>query len=295
MSIECRRLDKLKEAITNSDYAHATLAYCMKLSHAFVNRREYRNEGVANILEKLLRSENKDEPLMAYQFAFDLNEYECKAFMLSVRDHLSIPKLNLEQPIVTETDTQMSECDPAEVTFAERSDLLILKTIKMRDSVCHSGATVYANALIHAGTTVNIFLRENLQGRSLMAPYLPKNGSGFGGSPYSEGGALYALGLIHANHGEGIKQFLRDSLHSTSDDEVVQHGSACLGLGLAALGTADEGIYHELKTVLYTDSAVAGEAAAISMGLLMVGTPRLRVIRQQKCLCMLTRHNMKRS
>lgn len=49
-----------------------------------------------------------------------------------------------------------------------------------------------------------------------MAPYLPQGGGGGGGSPYSEGGALYALGLIHANHGEGIKQFLRDSLRSAN-------------------------------------------------------------------------------
>lgn len=46
-----------------------------------------------------------------------------------------------------------------------RSDLLVLKTIKqsieMRNSVCHS-ATIYANALMHAGTTVDTFLRENL-------------------------------------------------------------------------------------------------------------------------------------
>lgn len=151
--------------------------------------------------------------------------------------------------------------------------------------MCHS-ATIYANAIMHAGTTVDTFLRENLvqhrtayitfsfndadgiyvnrltqtcmcicydclllilvncqdwlsratnwakfsataglgvihrghlqQGRSLMAPYLPQGGGGGGGSPYSEGGALYALGLIHANHGEGIKQFLRDSLRSTN-------------------------------------------------------------------------------
>lgn len=53
--------------------------------------------------------------------------------------------------------------------------------------------------------------------------------------------------------------------------QVIQHG-ACLGLGLAALGTADEDIYDDIKSVLYTDSAVAGEAAGISMGLLMVGT-----------------------
>lgn len=45
-----------------------------------------------------------------------------------------------------------------------------------------------------------------------------------------------------------------------------------MGLGLSALGTADEEIYDDIKSVLYTDSAVAGEAAGISMGLLMVGT-----------------------
>lgn len=53
--------------------------------------------------------------------------------------------------------------------------------------------------------------------------------------------------------------------------QVIQHG-ACLGLGLAALGTADQAIYDEIKSVLFTDSAVAGEAAGISLGLLMVGT-----------------------
>lgn len=54
-----------------------------------------------------------------------------------------------------------------------------------------------------------------------MAPYLPQGGAGSGGSPYSEGGALYALGLIHANHGEGIKQFLRDSLRNTNVEVSV--------------------------------------------------------------------------
>nr|GEX59037.1 26S proteasome non-ATPase regulatory subunit 1 homolog A-like [Tanacetum cinerariifolium] len=100
-----------------------------------------------------------------------------------------------------------------------RPDLLILKrtkeSIEMRDSIFH-GATIYANALMHVGTTVDIFLRENMdwlskatnwakfgattglgvihrghlkQGRLLMASYLPQNGSG-GGSRYSGGGSL---------------------------------------------------------------------------------------------------------
>lgn len=381
MAIECRRLDKLEEAIMKSDNAPGSLAYCINVSHSYVNLREYRQEvlrllvrvyqklpspdylsicqclmflyqpeGVASILEKLLRGEKLEDTLLSFQIAFDLVENEHQAFLLNVRDRLPKPKYSSpEQPksrepepsqtenAVASEDVQMadgtqvsdaalSEMDPSEAKYAERltkireilsgetsiqltlqflyshnkSDLLILKTIKqsveMRNSVCHS-ATIHANAIMHAGTTVDTFLRENLdwlsratnwakfsataglgvihrghlqQGRSLMAPYLPQGGAGGGGSPYSEGGALYALGLIHANHGEGIKQFLRDSLRSTNV-EVIQHG-ACLGLGLAALGTADEDIFEDIKTVLYTDNAVAGEAAGISMGLLMVGT-----------------------
>ncbi|KAL1561625.1 26S proteasome non-ATPase regulatory subunit 1 A [Salvia divinorum] len=395
VAIECRRLDKLEEAVIKSDNVHSTINYCIDVSHNYIYRREYRlevfrllvkiyqqlpspdylsmcqrlmfldePEGVASILEKLLRSESADDALLAYQIAFDLVENEHQAFLLKVRDQLpnakklhppeskqpesaqpdpvpvadavadadaatgsnAVVSEEVQMTDVTQADDSPTCLDPREAAYDEKltkmkgilsgetciqltlqflhghnkSDLLILKTIKqsveMRNSVCHS-ATIYANALMHAGTTVDTFLRENLdwlsratnwakfsataglgvihrghlqQGRSLMAPYLPQGGAGSGGSPYSEGGALYALGLIHANHGEGIKQFLRESLHSTNV-EVIQHG-ACLGLGLAALGTADDDIFDEIKNVLYTDSAVAGEAAGISMGLLMVGT-----------------------
>jgi 26S proteasome regulatory subunit N2 len=40
-------------------------------------------EAVASILEKLLRSENKDEALLAFQIAFDLIENEHQAFLLN--------------------------------------------------------------------------------------------------------------------------------------------------------------------------------------------------------------------
>lgn len=378
IAVECRRLDKLEEAITKSGNVNGALSYCINLSHSFVYHRVYRckilrllvkiyqglsspdyinicqclmflNEpyAVATTVEKLLRSDEKDDDLLAFQIAFDLVENEHQAFLLNVRNRLvhtaslsgnSIDVTSEENTGATVDsirthDALMSESsnvpngplDPSEVAYNlklekikeilsgetsiqltlqflyshNRSDLLILKSIKqsveMRNSVCHS-ATICANAIMHAGTTVDTFLRENLewlsratnwakfsataglgvihkghlkQGRALMAPYLPQTGAAGGGSPYSEGGALYALGLIHANHGEGIKQFLRESLQNTGS-EVIQHG-ACLGLGLAALGTADEEIYEEVKNVLYTDSAVAGEAAGLSMGLLMVG------------------------
>ena len=64
---------------------------------------------------------------------------------------------------------------------------------------------------------------------------------------------------------------LLQSLRSFYCCQVTQHG-ACLGLGLAALGSADEEVTEEVKNVLYTDSAVAGEAAGIALGLVNVGT-----------------------
>lgn len=48
-----------------------------------------------------------------------------------------------------------------------------------------------------------------------MAPYLPREGQST--SPYSEGGALYALGLIHASHGQDIRDFLLSSLSNATD------------------------------------------------------------------------------
>ncbi|VAH21529.1 unnamed protein product [Triticum turgidum subsp. durum] len=340
MAVECRRLDKLEEAIVQCANIHGALSYCINLSHQYVSHREYRSEvlrclvkiyqtlphpdylsicqclmvlgeheTVANILDTLL-SGSQDDALIAYQIAFDLVENENQAFLLNVGNCLDSqtpvdPNEAAHADRLAKLKGILSGEKSIQLTLQflyshNRSDLLILKTIKQAvetsGNVCHS-ATVCSNAIMHAGTTVDTFLRENLewlskatnwakfsataglgvihrghlqQGRALMAPYLPQNGAVGGGSPYSEGGALYALGLIHANHGEGIKQFLRESLRNTSA-EVIQHG-ACLGLGLASLGTADEEVFEDIKNVLYTDSAVAGEAAGIGMGLLMVGT-----------------------
>ena len=49
-----------------------------------------------------------------------------------------------------------------------------------------------------------------------MATYLPKDTSP--GSAYQEGGGLYALGLIHANHGGDIIDYLLNQLKNASND-----------------------------------------------------------------------------
>lgn len=184
---------------------------------------------------------------------------------------------------------------------SNKSDLQILRATKesVRVSICHT-ATVIANAYMHSGTTSDQFLRDNLdwlaratnwakltataslgvihrghetESLALMQSYLPKES---GPSGYSEGGGLYALGLIHANHGANIIDYLLQQLKD-AQHENVRHGG-CLGLGLAAMGTHRQDVYEQLKFNLYQDDAITGEAAGIAMGMVMLGSKNASAI-----------------
>ena len=73
---------------------------------------------------------------------------------------------------------------------------------------------------------------------TVLQPYLPRDGPA--SSPYEIGGGLYALGLIHANHGASVTDYLLAQTKAAST-EVTQHG-ACLGLGLAAMASGRQGL-----------------------------------------------------
>ena len=140
-----------------------------------------------------------------------------------------------------------------EFLFANNNtDMLILNDMKgkleARNSITHQ-ACVFANAVMHCGTTVDKFVQDNPDwfkkasnwakfsaaacvgmiykgcinsSRTVLKTYLPDAESGGGGGgPFATGGALYALGLIHANHGEGILKFLVNELknHKGGDDK----------------------------------------------------------------------------
>lgn len=190
-----------------------------------------------------------------------------------------------------------------------RTDIAILNklrdSLEARNSIFHTAVTV-SNAFMHAGTTHDKFFRDNLdwlgkavnwskftataalgvihrgnlsQGQKLLQPYLPREqiaGVGGSGSVYSQGGSLYAFGLIYANHGGMAIDLIRDHFKKASE-EVVQHGGA-LGLGVAGMASGDEGIYEDLKNVLYTDSALNGEAVGLAMGLVMLGTGNVKAL-----------------
>lgn len=117
----------------------------------------------------------------------------------------------------------------------------------------------------------------------LLEPYLPTDPDEAGGSVsptggYAEGGSLYALGLIHGSSGMTHVEKRRDAatlvrkhLRASHVNDAISHG-ACLAVGLTCFGSGDPRVVQELKDVLDTDFAVAGEAAGLAIGMVLVGT-----------------------
>ncbi|KAL2756047.1 hypothetical protein ACRALDRAFT_1050675 [Sodiomyces alcalophilus JCM 7366] len=187
-----------------------------------------------------------------------------------------------------------------------RTDLSILNKVRdsleARNSIFHTAVT-FCNAFMNHGTTNDKFFRDNLewlgkavnwskftataalgvihrgnltQSRKLLEPYLPQPGGLSSGSIFSQGGALYAYGLIHANHGAEALDYLKARFWE-AEEEIIQHGGA-LGLGIAGMGTGSEEIYDRLKDVLYSDSALNGEAVGLAIGLIMLGTGNVNAL-----------------
>ncbi|ODV83111.1 hypothetical protein CANARDRAFT_9962 [[Candida] arabinofermentans NRRL YB-2248] len=247
--------------------------------------------------------------LIAYQIAFDLvsvasQELLTKSISILDSDN-SLNKFDIKIIRLKKILSGVPTCD-FDITFLSNNnhtDISILnnskKVLDGRSSIFHSAVT-FQNAFMHVGTTDDSFFRSNLewlgkannwskfsataalgvihkgnlsQGNSVLQPYLPGSTS----SPYTNGGSLYGLGLIYAGHGSEVIEFLRKQIvdnSNQSDDkktDIILHG-ACLGVGVAAMALCDEEIYEELKTILYTDSAISGESAAYSMGLVMLGS-----------------------
>ena len=186
------------------------------------------------------------------------------------------------------------------------TDLSILNKVRDslegRNSIFHTAVT-FCNAFMNQGTTNDKFFRDNLdwlgkavnwskftataalgvihrgnltQSRKLLEPYLPRQGGLGSGSIFSQGGALYAYGLIHANHGADALDYLKTQF-SQAEEEVVQHGGA-LGLGIAGMATGNSEIFEKLKDILFQDSALNGEAVGLAMGLIMLGTGNVKAL-----------------
>ncbi|KAJ2300751.1 proteasome regulatory particle base subunit, partial [Coemansia sp. RSA 2706] len=331
IAIETRRLDVLERALTSGD-TRSLLAYvqheCVDLIdrisvqeqvqellfkvHMQFDAPDYEAvclclsklnspKKTAEILDMLVKDQSEDKLLSAYQIAFDLDANATQEFTKAVVAELG----ESEDVDRIRSILRGDEALKLNLEFLFRNnktDMNILnRTCKLLDSrlsLAHN-ATTFANAFMHAGTTVDNFLRDNLEwlarasswskfsataalgvihhgqikhGFSLLQPYLPEDKTSV--SPFSEGGAFFALGLIHACHGsDKVVNYLQDALisYQGQNAEILQHG-ACLGLGAAGMGSGSDDISNSLMNVLFTDSAVSGEAAALGLGLVMMGS-----------------------
>lgn len=255
-----------------------------------------------NLFKELVKQE---EELIAYQAAFDLVNTASQELLDTViksfpdeNENIIVKKiLNILSGVPT------SDFDNTFLYKNNNTDITILNKTKNlldgRSSVFHSAVT-FANAYMHAGTTDDSFFRKNLewlgratnwskfsataalgvihkgnlsQGRTILKPYLPGSSS----AAHTKGGSLLALGFIYAGHGREVvgylKKFIDDNSSSsgTNDIEVQLHG-ASLGAGVAGMDSQAEDLYESLKVVLYSDSATSSQAAALGMGLVLLGS-----------------------
>lgn len=217
-----------------------------------------------------------DRLLLAYQIAFDLFESGVQEFLQTVMQQLPEGENPQEEAMYTNLRMILSGESSTKLycEFLKRSnnvDMLILKhtkeSLEPRSSIYHTALSLQ-NAYMHSGTGSDVFLRENLEwlgkasnwskftataalgsihkgnlekGKSLLQPYLPGDEAGGTGSVYSEGGALYALGLINIGRGTHVESYMRQKLKAFPD-EVLQHGAA-LGLGVSGIGGQSEGMH----------------------------------------------------
>nr|CEL66675.1 TPA: Proteasome/cyclosome repeat family protein,related [Neospora caninum Liverpool] len=201
------------------------------------------------------------------------------------------------------------------------TDLMLLdlyqRSIDTRSSLLHHGV-VLSHMLMQAGTSCDVFLRCNLDwmarasnwarfsataslgvvhkghvrdSMKLLRTYLPASSSA-SSSPYSEGGAFYALGLISANQpSSSVRDYLLEQLQAAGTASEPRQQGCCLGLGLVCMGNADDSeVYEALKQVLFLDSAVAGEAAALGAGLLLLGSANAPAVAELLAYAQDTQH-----
>ncbi|WPK24554.1 hypothetical protein PUMCH_001832 [Australozyma saopauloensis] len=270
---------------------------------------------------------HEGKSLVAYQGAFDLVNSASQELLVNVTETLSKDeKFDSTDPVAKRLLHILSgvpTCD-LNITFLHNNksiDVSILNTSKSlldgRNSIFHSAIT-FSNAYMHMGTTDDSFFRKNLewlnkacnwskfsataalgvihkgnlsQGLSILKPYLPETT----GSPYTKGGSLFALGLIFAGHGRSTLDYLKKfvlehgNAAGSMDSDVMLHG-ACLGCGVAGMGCNSESLYEALKVVLYSDSAVSGQAAGLAMGLVMLGSGNAEAINDMFTYAQETQH-----
>lgn len=136
-------------------------------------------------------------------------------------------------------------------------------------------------AKFSASATIGVIHKGNVTSAfTILDAFLPKDNTST--DAYTEGGAMYSIGLIHALEGsskvgEKALDYLLTKLRAASSQEeerardAHQHG-CCLAIGLLAMSSGDSELAELLfQDIVNQDRAVPGEAAALAVGMVLLG------------------------
>ncbi|GFH20636.1 26S proteasome non-ATPase regulatory subunit 1 homolog, partial [Haematococcus lacustris] len=194
LALEARRLDKVEEVVGRAADGVVAIRYALRACQDLVINRDFRQQDdqllavqvcfdlVENEMQPFLTKQRKQGQLQ--QQPWTQMPQRLRQLMLLQQPRLPAPPqtTDLSGSVLEEVEAGhasklvklrgiLSGRTPVSLhlDFLHRhnhADLQILKNINSsvdpRNSVTHS-ATIMANALMHAGTTVDTFLRENLE------------------------------------------------------------------------------------------------------------------------------------
>lgn len=278
---------------------HNALLHCL----VFLGDHARMGEVLSDLVEK-------KSLVLVNQLCFDLFSYAPQDFLLQIESRIAESQRSgsvdptVAQRMLSILRGQVTCANITKFLYSRcRSDIHVLNQVKRsldpKNTITHN-ATVLTNALMYAGTTIDGFLRDNLnwldrashwakftvaasigvihrghfdKAMHILSPYLPK--SSVGEQPYSEAGSLMALGLIYSPCGAHVNdeavKYLMDAIKKYAASEQMVHGGS-LGLGLSAMCLNDDAIFDQLFSSVTNSSAVGGEGAALAIGMVKLGT-----------------------
>ena len=309
--------DIAQNYITNKEYNTVLIDHILKLliKHA---KKEYmeitscqfllnNSDALASTLLNILKEE--EDPIIAYQIAFDLYDNENPSYLRLLTK--TINSINEEKKLDLGEKIQNLNS----ILTGEIQREIMLKTLKKKDHFDLKGLEELMKAVEKGGSIENLgviltnsfsnshtgndqFIKKNMpfvskatnwarfiatasigvinmgdtkNSRTILRDYLP--GGPNSRSLYCIGGAYYGIGLIHAGTNDPeIMAFFNEALNRPGNNkEAIQHG-IYLGIGLVAMATHDQELYERVREGIYTDDALIGEAAGYAAGLIMVGS-----------------------
>ena len=309
--------DIAQNYITNKEYNTVLIDHILKLliKHA---KKEYmeitscqfllnNSDALASTLLNILKEE--EDPIIAYQIAFDLYDNENPSYLRLLTK--TINSINEEKKLDLGEKIQNLNS----ILTGEIQREIMLKTLKKKDHFDLKGLEELMKAVEKGGSIENLgviltnsfsnshtgndqFIKKNMpfvskatnwarfiatasigvinmgdtkNSRTILRDYLP--GGSNSRSLYCIGGAYYGIGLIHAGTNDPeIMAFFNEALNRPGNNkEAIQHG-IYLGIGLVAMATHDQELYERVREGIYTDDALIGEAAGYAAGLIMVGS-----------------------